>query len=364
MSMNVGAGEIAVIIGVVVAFGAFLLWGNRPTADRFAATNGLELDDDSRATVAIALRRTYRGRVLGGAAGFVIAVVIAALGATSLNFAGGLAAIFAGSLVGVALAQLTRSPSTDPTPIASLEARDAQDYRPRRASTFIVVTLAALVGYGVVMILSYDVNRVRAVVTAVAVGLVALATVALSAWLQRRIVEQAQDHRNPEHARVDDALRAGAVRAVHHAVMGILLCGLTLLAVTGATSTETAQVERNGVRVLALPGDGHDFKITANGDAASVTWIGADGVVQVTSLPPTHNAGDYVVTGRTTSGSFDISPIVAISFWLAFIAVFGALFEWRAAARSWRRPSPRRRSEIATPDAAPPSELAIKGGPA
>ena len=145
MSMNLGPGELAVIIGVVVAFGAFLLWGNRPTPDQFATTNDLVLDDESRATVAIALRRTYRGRVFGGAAGFVVAVLIAALGATTLNFAGGLAAIFAGSLVGIALAQLTRTPATDPMPIASLEARDPQAYRPYRAAVVIGIALAVLV---------------------------------------------------------------------------------------------------------------------------------------------------------------------------------------------------------------------------
>ncbi len=355
IDVNLSARELAVIIGVAVAFGAFLLWGNRPTPEQFATTNHLELDDESRTTVAIALRRTYRGRVFGGAGSFVVAVLIAASGASTLSFASGLAAIFAGSLVGIALAQRGCTPA-DPMPIASLEARDPHDYRPRRAAIAIGLALAVLIGYGLAMVLSYDVNRTRAVVTAMVVGIAAVATVAIGARLQRRIVEQAQDHRNPQHARVDDALRAGAVRAVHHAVMGILLCGITLLAVTGATRTETMRVERDGHVVMTLPSDGHDFRIATEAGTYSVTWIGADGVEQATSLAAARSPEVYDITSPTSSGISN-GPMVALGFWLAFAAGIGALFEWRAAARSWRRPSPRtlstpRSSTLATSGAA------------
>ena len=95
--------------------------------------------------------------------------------------------------------------------------------------------------------------------------------------------------------------------------------------------------------------------IIADSGTISVTWIGADGVKQATSLPAAANPGVYVITSPTSSGISDMSPVVGIGFWLAFAAGIGALFEWSAAARSWRRPSPRR------PGAAPSSDLLATG---
>lgn len=333
--MNLGAVEVLIILASVVALAAFLLWGTRPGPERFAAANGLTLDDETRAVVAAALRRTARGRLLGSAIGLLIAIGLAALGGTRVNFTGGLAAILAGTLIGIALAQFTRSRDTRAVRVASLETRDADDYRPPRAKATIGITLGVLVAYAATLLTAGASGRMLLFV--IVVPALAVAAVVLGVWLQRRIVEHAREPLHAEQARVDDALRASAVRAVHHATIGLILCGTAFLGVTG-TSWVTTQV-MVGNRVAFEIHGGTDLATTSDrigsADATNdrIWWTDFDGARHSRRVPG--------LTGyqQISDGPFPAS----IGALLALVTGIGALLEWRAAARAWRQAGTRRR---------------------
>lgn len=355
--MGLGGVEVLVMIAIVGALLGLLLWGNRPTPDRFAAANNLTLEDASRAEVAAALRRTYRGRVVGGGVSFLVALGFATLEGSGLNFARGLAAVLAGTLIGIALAQLTPAPDPGAVRVASLEARDADDYRPRHAKTTIAAALAVMFACGTVALLSHERN-IQLLVIAVGIAVLSVGTVALGAFLQRRIVEHAHDRRDPDHARVDVALRASAVRAVHHATVGILLCGIAFL---GVSTTAPAKIrvydetqrfaERGADRiadpaelVFELPGDSTDIKIAGDNVSSRIDWTDANGVRHSRELANTRTEYHLLTTER----HYDL-PVgfIAVNLITGLLAGIGALLEWRAAAQAWRQPGPRRRETTA-----------------
>lgn len=339
--MNLGAAEVLTIVVGVVAVVAFLIWGNRPTPERFAEANGLTLDDETRAEVAAALRRTYRGRVLGGGASFLVTLAFAVVEGTRLNYTRGLAAILAGTLIGISLAQFTRPPATGTIRVASLEARRPDDYRPRRAKLTIGVSIGVLLAYAAAC-LAWDASG-RFLVFVILVPTLVVASVVLGVWLQSRIVEHAQLARDAEHARVDDALRASAVRAVHHATIGIVLCGIAFLGVTAAAWSTTEVMagshvafEIRGATNLATSTDP-----VGSNDATvdRIWWTDFDGVRHSRVVPG--------LTGyqQTSAGPAPLGGL------LALVTGIGALFEWRAAARAWRAPGRRRRRAGDVPDA-------------
>jgi hypothetical protein len=327
--MNIGPVEILVTIAMVGLLLAALLWGNRPTPARFAAANGLTLDDETRAEVRAALRRTYRGRVLGGSASFVIAVAFGVATGTDFSFTRGLAAVLAGTLVGIALAQFTPAPAPGAVRVASLDARDVDDYRPRRAKVVLGVALGILLGYSV-SFLAFGATGAMVVIVPV-VALAGIAVVVLGGWIQRRIVEQARARVDEDQARVDDALRASAVRAVHHATVGILLCGIAFVGITGARWGPIDVEVAGETRFQLAPGASD---VVTGGER--IWWTDFSGDRHARVVP---RAVGHITGWHQRSESPAVSIVGAF---LALLAGVGAVLEWREAARAWRRPRPTR----------------------
>jgi hypothetical protein len=327
--MSLGLREVLTTLALVAVVLAVLLWGNRPSPEKFARVNRLTLDDETCTTVAGALRRTYRGRLLGGGAGFLLAVLFAVLSGTSLTFTRGLAAVLGGTLIGIALAQFTRAPASGAVRIASLEARDAEDYRPRGAKWSIGIALAILIGYAGAFLLISATGAMAVIVNVVAAA--GVGVVGLGTWLQRRIVEHAQVRTDADHAEVDDALRASAVRAVHHATIGLLLCGIAFLGITGA-GWGPIEVHVNDKTAFEIAPGASD--VVQGRD--TIWWTAFDGTRHTRTIPS--DQGQISGWRRT----YESSAVSIIGVLLALFAGSGALIEWREAARAWRRPGPRR----------------------
>jgi hypothetical protein len=320
------------LVGLLAALAALLFAGNRPTPERFAAAHRLTLDPETRARVASRLRRTYRGRMLGGALGFVVAIVIAIASGRRLSYATGLAAILAGTLVGIALAQFVARPEPGTLRAASLDARRPADFRPRGAVVALGVSLGLLLAYAVACLLVPV--RGRILVTVIVVPVLAIAAAALGALLEHRVVELAPPLGEPAAVAVDDALRSGAVRAIHHATIGIVLCAAAFLGITG--SSWTVMQAKVGVRVAF---EAHAVSSVRSGGFTTesgkqvdwIEWTGVDGVHHRREVP---GLTGYQIRSDT--------PISVVGAFLALFAGIGALAEWRAAARAWREPDSRR----------------------
>jgi hypothetical protein len=337
------------LIGLLVTLAALLFAGNRPTPERFAAAHRLALNDVTRERVAARLRRTYRGRLLGGTAGFVIAIVIALVTERRPGYATALAAILAGTLVGIALAQFVARPEPGTVRAASLDARRPADYRPRGATVALGISLGLLLAYALACLLVPVQGRI--LLTAIVVPLLAVAAVALGAWLERRVVELAPPLGDPAAVAVDDALRSGAVRAIHHSTIGIVLCAAAFLGITG--SSWTLMQVKVGDRVVFETHAATD--VVTGGVASGPSDVTAGGLVipdsatiqgqarHVSWIEWTDSEGDRHRREVPGSIGYQITSDTPVSVLGAFLALFtglGALAEWRAAARAWREPGP------------------------
>ena len=167
------------------------------------------------------------------------------------------------------------------------------------------------------------------------VAAVGVAVVVIGAWLQRRIVEHARVRVDANQARVDDALRASAVRAVHHATVGLLLCGIAFVGVTGATWGPIGVQVDNTSHFEIAPG-ATDVVQAEN----QIWWTDFGGARHTRILP----SGQGHFTGWMQTYESDV--ISSVGALLALLAGLGALFAWREAARAWRRPGPRRRARL------------------
>ena len=112
-------------------------------------------------------------------------------------------------------------------------------------------------------------------------------------WAHRiavRTVERARAVDDPTGAAVDECLRACAVRAMQHATVGVLTCGIGLLALVAINTHSYEAVKIDGRTVFEVPDGGHlDEVVTADLPAivdrttvVTVHWTDADGVTHTT----------------------------------------------------------------------------------
>lgn len=323
---------------------------NRPTPERFALANELQLDQMTTAEVNVALVRTRRGRVLGAslgcATGFALGVLlsqvldIVTFWTTLFSTTGG---ILVGTLVGIALVQTASLPDKNPTREASLAIRDVRSYRTRFGTLLLRVALVIfLVAAGLTVIAAqHNVPLTIGSIAFVTVGV--LAFTMLASRLSVRIVERGRDRIEAGHARVDDALRSSAVRAIQHATVGILACGIGVLGII-AIQTQTYQaVTVDGRSVFVVPDGGSLVRVVDGGDLTTVVtqttrmrieWRDRDGINHTTvrTRPPA------VYFGSGTYIESDLA--IAIGSFALIIGWFGGLIEWSRAAKAWRRPGP------------------------
>jgi hypothetical protein len=325
------------MIGVALLLGLLLvLWlGARPTAERFAKAHDLVLDEHARTLVQHTLRHTYRGRVVGALAGAACAVLVTRIGGlASLVVPATLVGVLSGTLVGIAAAQHRRGHPRGTIRIASLDARSIEDYAPNHSAVRLWCGAAGCVAAVLTVFASpFALGPYR---TPLLVALLGVALVPLARRIERRIVEAP---REDVDADVDHALRTAAVRAVHHATLGVLACGIGLAAVVGFAS-RTSMVVVSGDRVLfRAPPASTSLSASRSpftGSAVQVTWIEANGSRHERWISDPGGA-------RVTSTGSHLSGFLARSFpWLGLGATVLALFEWRKAAGAWRTRDRRR----------------------
>lgn len=337
--MSVAPIEILLWFVPLAVFG-YALWRNRPSVDRFAAAHGLDLDDDARRAVRAALVRTRRGRVVGATVGALVAVVLVVGFDSRAPAIVALGTVLVGTLLGIGIAQFPSATSSDRVRTASLTVRDPAGYRPRRAAAIAVGLLLATAGYGVAVVAFADHGTAAVAAALVVILAVDVVVVATAARIARRVVEQARVQSYDR--RVDDALRATTVRALHCAVTGVLLCGIAITGFVGVESQMFKGVlvgDRVAFRFPAGASFDGTTDVRIQSGVATVTWRDAHGHPRSTALATPQGAS---VTVGLLAGN---AAFVAVGAWLATIGVLGALFEWGRASKAWRRPSPAARTE-------------------
>jgi hypothetical protein len=322
---------------------------NRPRVDRFAEVNGLDLDDSTVAMIGASLDRTRRSRVNGAWGGFVTGTAAGALMAQSIGASGwtivfnAVAGLLVGSFVGIAISQRTAPPDLGAERSASLTVRDVDAYRTRHGSFLIRVAVAGFVTAATLVLVTAEHEVVVTVVATLAVATAGLAFV----WWARRIavrtVERARVA-DPMHAAVDDCLRACAVRAMQHATVGVLACGIGLLALVGINTHTYEAVKIDGRAVFEVPDGGHldevhTADLSAIVDRATVVtirWTDADGRTQTARRirPP----GVYLGSGAYVDGAL----VISLGGLGLIVSLVVGLREWSASAKAWRHPAPPR----------------------
>jgi len=333
---------IEIVFAVIpLAILAYALIGNRPDPDRFATANDLVLDDASRDDVERALERTSRFRIGGACIGAAIGALIVAVTMGPALLATGLTAVLLGTLIGIGISPFHRADPPGALRSASLTVRCVDDHRPPRARFVLRGLLLLIVVFAIVVAsgATDEIARTRLLTaTVLAIGLSAWVG---GAWLQRRIVERTRERDDPAHLRVDDALRSSAVRAVHHAVVGVLLCVLALVGVVGVTSQTFVGVDLGGHTVFHAPAGATVDSVenlTPEGSAVAtvrIRWTDADGRRHETVRSA---AGDATITmGDLWANVW----ILSFGFWCTTIGFLGALYQWGRASKAWRRPARR-----------------------
>lgn len=324
--------SIMIELAIVLAL-AWNWFGGRTSPDRFASAYGIVMDEPGRQSVRNVLHRTYLGRVFGGLGGLALLGLTALLLGVGPAIAAAFVGLIAGTMVGIALAQVRRHSVPGSVRHASLNARTVRDYAPARAGR--PVALVTVTGIVV---------SVLVVATAPAglgpftpVVFVAVATVLIApfgVWLQRRIVEAARDDIDPS---VDDALRTAAVRAVHHSILGVLLCGLVVAGVAGLLTSSNLTVHVDDHILFTAPPGSTSISPETSARSADnpetgplrVSWIEADG---------SHHQTRWArVTGSVSFGSSNfqgLSSLFGLTVFLGGLAVF---VEWGRATSAWKR---------------------------
>lgn len=325
---------IVAVVGLVALCG-YVLIGNRPQPERFLAVNGLPVRPDDVAHVGAALRHTRRARAAGGAVGLLLGALGAWTLGTATAIGGAGIGLLGGSLLGIAVSQPRRRPKVAGERHASLTVRDPADYLPSRATVTTTVLALAVVGLTVVALALADAELGRLL----AVFVIALGTIAaipLGRVAQRRTVELARDSVDPTSVRVDDAVRANAVRSIHRATLGILFCGV-LLAGYGMVASQLFQGVRVGDHLVVRTEPGsHDLRVRTGevvpgAVRVDVTWTDADGH---------HRHRARTVTGASVTSGWlvDVGALVGLGWWAMVVGFVGAVVQWGRTAKSWRSP--------------------------
>ena len=334
--MNTGVSELIVLTTLLVPVALVLLAliGNRPRADRFFAVNKLDPRPRDVEHVDAVLRLTRRSRVVGA----VVGCLLGGVTGTSLGMAGAVAGtgigLLAGTMLGITIAQpRARAPLTT-VRVASLAARDASGYLPRRAQTHTLVLAVFVGGYAAVAMITASVPLTSTMIAIFATGAATILSVPVGHVFQQRTVELRRPDADAESVRVDDTLRASALRGIHHATLGILMCGLILVGY-GGIATQNVTTVRVGSRVVlrvasetmnAVP----DPFLVEQPTRFRIDWTEPGGAGR-TKIVRTDGA-------PLTFDSPHVGPLLGVGFWVALVAFLGALVEWSRAAKAWRRP--------------------------
>jgi hypothetical protein len=343
---------------IPLAFLAAVAWvwfGRRPNPERFATAQGIVIDEASLPLVRSALHRTYVGRITGALVGAVALGALAWLLGTIVAIAYlVLLGLVAGTMVGIAVAQHRRRPARDTVRHASLTARTVAGYAPEHAAWSITIAGIACFGLPVLVALNAPAGLgPYAGIVGLAAG--AVVVVPLGRILQRRVVEAPRGDANPA---VDDALRRTAVSAVHHAILGVLCCGIVLAGLTGALVYNTMVVESEGRVVFHAPPGSTSISVDAgrqvvDPDApARVYWTEADGSDHERDLPQADRSAHTEHHGQGPAG--------LLLGWLSLLVTAAAITQWSRATRAWKRVE--RSSHSATSSIEMPSDPA--GSPA
>ena len=335
--MNIGVAELIVLATVLVpvALVLFALIGNRPRTARFFEVNELDPRPRDVEHVDAVLRLTRRSRVAGAVVGCVLGGVTAS---ASLGIGGVVAGagigLLAGTMLGITIAQPRSGAPLTTTRVASLAVRDASDYLPPRARPYKSVLAVFVGGYAAVAMITAAAPLTSTMIAIFATGVATILSVPVGHVFQQRTVELRRPDVDAESVRVDDALRASALRGIHHATLGILMCGLILVGY-GAIATQNVTTVRVGSRVvlrvasetmLSVP----EPFVVEHPHRYRIEWTEPGGA---------HHT-KIVRTGaeRLTFDSPNVGPLLGVGFWVALVAFLGALVEWSRAAKAWRRP--------------------------
>ena len=307
--------------------------GNRPKPARFFSVNGLETRAADIEHVRIALRRTSMFRVIGA----IVGATLAGFAARDFGIAGTVAAVgigsLAGSMLGITLSQFRRHRPISSARTASLTVRDIRDYVPSHASITIDVLAVLVIGYAV-FAMATAAGPLRPALVLFIVGLSTIVVVPIGRAFQHRTVELRRHDVDTASVRVDDALRASALRGIHHATLGVLMCGLLLVgyaavAVQNVTTVKVGDrtvLRLESVSTIAVP----EPLVVEPPQMYRLDWTEFTGRSHSRVL---HTGGQ-----RVTLGSLHVSVLMDSGYWVALIALLGALIEWSRAAKAWRRP--------------------------
>lgn len=349
--MGIGPAELIVLgtLAVPLALIVIAVTRNRPSLDRFVTVNRLELDPTNAARVAGALSRTRHSRVAGAWVGLGAGILAGA----GMNLATGLgtewtevlaatAGILIGTFVGIAAAQ--RAPRRDASPVrhAGLEVRDVDAYRTPHGTVLIRIAVGVFL-VAVALVLVAATHDVAVTITATVV--IAVGALAFVGWAHRLgvgIVERGRDAEDPVGAALDDLLRSCSVRAIQHATIGVLACGVGLLALLGINTQSYEAVKIDNRTVLEVPDGGQLDEVITEPDLSVrvsrttpivIRWTDADGGTHTTTrlLPPTAylGYGNYVDTELAIS-------LGGLGFTAGWIV---GIIEWSRASKAWRRPT-------------------------
>jgi hypothetical protein len=336
--VNLGLSEVIILATFVpLVLVVVALLGNRPRADRFFAVNDLEPRPADVGHVDAVLRGTRRSRVAGAVVGFVLGGLTGASLGGPGAIAGAGIGLLAGTMLGITLAQPRPEAPSAATRTASLSVRDPRDYLPRRARGITVGLAAVVIGSAVVAMVA-SVGPLDRTVAIFVVGMVTVIAVPVGRAFQRRTVELRRPDVDVESVRVDDALRASALRGIHHATIGVLMCGLLLVGYGTVSTQGVLGISVRGVTVVAAPPLSHGFGVDSPASATArrqrVHWIEASGSHHSTLVPTR-----LVQARDVTIGTIVDDPVLhGIGAWMGILGFFGALIEWGRAAKSWRRP--------------------------
>jgi len=318
-------------------FLGFLAWtwfGHRPSVDRFVTRHGIAVSNRDLPCVDRALHRSYRGRVVGALLGALLGTVALTAGA-GFAAVGAFVGLVSGSMVGVALAQRRTRRNPEVVRRASLDARTIGGYTTRRGAWWITAAAGGCLVVPLLVVATAPAG-LGPFGPALLGAIAAVLIVPVGVFLQRHIVEAPRDGLEPH---VDDVLRSTAVRAVHHSVLGVLLCGLTVASFAGGMTTIRDSVLGDRgipfafVPATPVPLDPGQIRADHLRGPIRVHWTDADG---------TDHVSEPFYVARERPDRAGGSWVSLLLFGSALAAAIVALVQWWRATTSWRRPAARR----------------------